>query len=119
MFAVSSAPIWRNYLAASVAAGALCSPFPATRRVFWRCKDLRDIGGRSGEATATRPYRISDAFADTVARPGDHQHVGLEILCHFWKLDSRVAHLISRSAQPDNTLQQMGDWNQDRREVFL
>jgi len=47
MFAVSSAPIWRNYLAASVAAGALCSPFPATRRVFWRCKDLRDLGGLS------------------------------------------------------------------------
>jgi len=47
MFAVLSAPIWRNYLAASVAAGALCSPFPATRRVFWRCKDLRDLGGLS------------------------------------------------------------------------
>jgi hypothetical protein len=23
-------------------------------------------------------------------------------LCHFWKLDSRLSHLISRSTQPDN-----------------
>jgi hypothetical protein len=27
-------------------------------------------------------------------------------LCHFWKLDSRVSHLISHRAQPDNALRQ-------------
>src|ERR1700694_2080276 len=29
-------------------------------------------------------------------------------LSHFWKLDSRVSHLIRRGAQPDNRLQQIG-----------
>src|ERR1700722_18522196 len=32
-------------------------------------------------------------------------------LCHFWKLDSRVSHLINRGVQPDNRFQQAGDWN--------
>src|SRR6185295_20150217 len=32
-------------------------------------------------------------------------------LSHFWKLDSRVSHLISRSEQPDNVIQQVGDRN--------
>jgi len=42
-------------------------------------------------------------------------------LCHFWKLDSRVSHLIRLSAQPDNMFQQtvigtMTDSNSQRRE---
>src|SRR5258705_6213948 len=32
-------------------------------------------------------------------------------LCQFWKLDSRVSHLISRNAQLDNTFQQTGHWH--------
>src|SRR5580658_2839033 len=36
-------------------------------------------------------------------------------LCHFWKLDSRVSHLINRSAGPDNMVQQMGNWNRDQQ----
>ena len=30
-------------------------------------------------------------------------------LCHFWKLDSRLSHLINRSTQTDNMLQQTSD----------
>src|SRR5437879_4655645 len=35
----------------------------------------------------------------------------MESLCRFWKLNSRVSHLISHGGQPDNTSRQVGVWN--------
>src|SRR5450432_3483138 len=36
----------------------------------------------------------------------------IEPLCHFWKLESRVSHLISIGARPKNRIQQAGIQNE-------